>query len=292
MVTAVVAERPALAPAAVAGAVKVTVTPLTGLPPESRTIACNGTPNALPTEADCGDPAKAATDADAVAVLVRENAALVAPFAAAATEYGPAMLLAVAVTDATPDAFVMAVGADKMAVAPKAGGVKDTTAPGTGLLPASRTVACSALEYAPPMILDCGVPPVATINTGAPGALVSVNAADVAPPATAAVTAYEPAVPFAVGLTVATPDKLEIAVADDSVAPAPLPGGENVTVAPATRLPKPSRTVACSGLPNAELIAAVCGVPPVAETALGAPVVLVSTNKAGVATPPTDAVTL
>ena len=43
--------------APVAGAVKVTVTPLTGLPPPSLTITCKGTVNTVFTDVFCGVPA-------------------------------------------------------------------------------------------------------------------------------------------------------------------------------------------------------------------------------------------
>jgi hypothetical protein len=57
---------------------------------------------------------------------------------------------------------------------------------------------------------------------------------------------------------------------------APLVGALNVTVVPATGLPKESATVACNGLGKAVFTVVVCGVPPVAVIEAGAPARLVS----------------
>jgi hypothetical protein len=61
------------------GAANVTVTPLTGLPPESRTVATSGFVNAVLIGALCGVPLVAVIEAGAPAVLVN------AKFAGAAT---------------------------------------------------------------------------------------------------------------------------------------------------------------------------------------------------------------
>src|SRR6478609_9154881 len=78
-VTAVVVLVPAKAPEAGgvpdAPAVKVTVTPLTGLPLASVTLATRGDPKAVPTVADCGLPLSTAIDLAAPAVLISWNAA-------------------------------------------------------------------------------------------------------------------------------------------------------------------------------------------------------------------------
>ena len=88
----------------------------------------------------------------------------------------------------------------------------------------------------------------------------------------------------------ATPAAFVVAVVDDNAALAPDPGAPNVTVTPLNGLFPASRTVTCSGVANAVLIAADCGVPPVAVIDAGAPAVLVSANEAFSA--PTLAVTL
>ena len=88
----------------------------------------------------------------------------------------------------------------------------------------------------------------------------------------------------------ARPEALVVAVGEDSVAPAPEAGPVNVTVTPLTGLLPASRTVTCNGVANAVLMAAVCGVPPVAVIAAAAPAVFVSVNVAGV--PAALAVTL
>jgi len=69
-----------------AGAVKVTETPLTGLPSLSLTVASSAVPKAVPTVADCVAPALAVIDAGLAAVLERLNVAgLAAPEVVAET---------------------------------------------------------------------------------------------------------------------------------------------------------------------------------------------------------------
>src|SRR5579863_2254147 len=85
------------------------------------------------------------------------------------------MLLAVAVTLATPALLVTAVPLDKTAPAPVDGGVKVTVAPATGIPLASFTVACSAFGNAAPNRADCTPPPVAVILAGGDDVLVSEN---------------------------------------------------------------------------------------------------------------------
>src|ERR1700687_3215950 len=123
-----------------AGGVNVTVTPLTGLVPESFTVACSAVVNAVPTVALCGVPAVAVIAAAEPAVLVSAKlAALATPDTDAATLYGPpAMLLAVNTAEvATPLAFVTAVFTPpaNVPLAPVcAGAVNVTVTPETGLL--------------------------------------------------------------------------------------------------------------------------------------------------------------
>ena len=87
LVTAVaVPDVPNNAVAPVDGAVKVTVTPLNGLPPESLTVACNAAVNVVFDTALCGVPAVAVMLAGAPGVLVRLKLAVaVAPTTPAVT---------------------------------------------------------------------------------------------------------------------------------------------------------------------------------------------------------------
>jgi hypothetical protein len=70
------------------------------------------------------------------------------------------MLLAVAVTLATPEALVTAVGLERVALAPEGGAAKTTVTPDTGFPAEFLTVACSAVAKAVPNGADWGVPPV------------------------------------------------------------------------------------------------------------------------------------
>ena len=69
--TEAVADPPNVALAPLAGAVNVTVTPLTGFPEPSFTVACNAAGNAVLTIVLCGVPPLAVTLAAAPAVFVR-----------------------------------------------------------------------------------------------------------------------------------------------------------------------------------------------------------------------------
>ena len=92
---------------------------------------------------------------------------------------------------ATPLALVVAVAVAEppnRAVAPLAGAVNVTVTPDTGLFPASRTVACSAVPNAVLIIVLCGVPAVAVTLAAAPVVLVRLKLAGVATPGTDAVT--------------------------------------------------------------------------------------------------------
>jgi hypothetical protein len=112
--------------------------------------------------------------------------------------------------------------------------------------------------------------------------LVSEKLAGVVIPATEAVTVYgPPTVPLAVNvLAVATPAPLVVAVVVTvplaNVPLAPVPGAVNTTLTPDSRFPPLSFTAAASSVPNAVLIVALCGVPAVAVTLAGVPVVFVS----------------
>ena len=77
--------------------------------------------------------------------------------------------MAVAATPATPLAAVTAVVFDNTAVGPPEGAVNVTVIPLNGLLPASFTVACSAVANAPLIAALCGVPAVAVMLAAAAG---------------------------------------------------------------------------------------------------------------------------
>ena len=92
---------------------------------------------------------------------------------------------------------------------------------------------------------------------------------------------------------VATPLAFVVAVFPPVNVPlAPLPGAANVTVAPETAFPPESLTVATSGAANTVPSVALCPPPLVGAILLGGPGVLVKAKFAGVATPPTVAVTV
>jgi hypothetical protein len=164
---------PAKVPLApLAGAVKVTTTPLTGLFPASVTAAIRAAANAVLIVALCGVPLVAVTLAAGPAVLVKAKFADVAPVALATTLYGPpAVALAVNATEvATPEAFVVAVLTPpaNVPLAPEAGGVNVTTTPLTGLFPESVTVATNGAANAVLIATLCGVPLVAVTLAAAP----------------------------------------------------------------------------------------------------------------------------
>jgi len=71
--------------APLAGGVKVTRTPATGLLPASVTVAAKGAANAVPMVALCGVPLVAATFAGGPVLLVSEKLAEVAPETLATT---------------------------------------------------------------------------------------------------------------------------------------------------------------------------------------------------------------
>jgi hypothetical protein len=128
------------------GALKVTVTPLTGFPPLSFTVARRRAANAVPTLVLCGVPPVAAIDAGGLEVFVSRNVAGVAtPGTEAVTLYDPTVALAVKTFEvATPDAFVTAVAPPlNVPLAPLAGAVNVTVTPLTGFPPLSFTVATS-----------------------------------------------------------------------------------------------------------------------------------------------------
>ena len=74
------------------------------------------------------------------------------------------MLLAVAVTLATPKILDTAVGLERVAPGPLVGAANETVTPLTGLPIASFTVACKAVGNPVFIEVDCGVPPVAVMK--------------------------------------------------------------------------------------------------------------------------------
>jgi hypothetical protein len=276
--------------APLAGGVKVTTTPLTGLFPESVTVATNGAANAVLIAALCGVPLVAVTLAAAPALFVSAKLADVAPVALATTLYGPpAMALAVNVAEvATPLAFVVAVFTPpaNVPLAPLAGGVNVTTTPLTGLFPASVTVATRGAPKAVLMVALCGVPLVAVTFAAGPALFVRTKFADVAPVALATTLYGPPAMALAVKTAeVTTPLAFVVAVFTPpaNVPLAPEAGGVNVTTTPLTGLLPASVTVATRGAANAVPMVALCGLPLVAATLAGAPTLLVSAKLADVA---------
>ena len=176
-----------------AGAVNVTVTPLTGLFPASTTVATNGAANAALIVALCPAPLVAVAFAGAAVRFVSAKFAELAPLALATTLYGPpAVAFAVNVEDvATPLALVTAVliPPANVPLGPVcAGAVNVTVTPLTGLFPASTTVATKGAANAVLIVALCDVPLVAAILAGEPTRLVSAKFAGAATPATVAVT--------------------------------------------------------------------------------------------------------
>jgi hypothetical protein len=185
-----------------------------------------------------------------------------------------------------------------LAPLPDADAVKVTTAPLTGLPPASLTVACSAVGYAVLIAMLCGVPAVAVMLAGAPVRLVNKKLAVPVTPATLAVTVYGPAVMLAVNVeAVAWPELLVVAVvvavpfANVPLAPLLDAGAAKVTVAPLTGLPAVSCTVTSSKA-KLVLIATLCGVPAIAVMLDAGPARLVSAKLAVPVTPGTVALTV
>ena len=170
-----------LAPAA--GGVKVTSTPLTGLFPESVTVAPKGAANAVLIAALWPEPLVAATFAAGPVRFVSAKFAEVAPTALATTLQGPAVEFAVKTADvATPLPLVVAVFTPpaNAPLAPAAGGVNVTSTPLTGLFPASVTVATRGAAKAVLITAFCAVPLVAATLAAGPVLLVRAKLAEVA----------------------------------------------------------------------------------------------------------------
>lgn len=284
------------------GAAKVTLTPATGLPPASLTVATKGAAKAVLTAALCPPPLVAVIEAGGAPLFVSEKlAGVVTPATLAFTLYGPpAVPLAVKTGDvAIPDALVVAVAVFpppvNVPLAPLPGAVNVTVTPPTGLPPVSFTVATRGAAKAVFVVADWPLPLVAVIDAGEPPLLVSEKLAGTKTPEAAALTVYAPVVLFAVKTgDVATPEAFVIAVAlvplPEKLPLAPKSGAANVTDTPLTGFPPASLTVATSGAANAVPTAVPCPLPLVAVMEAAPPAELVSEKLAFRL--PTEAVTL
>src|SRR6266699_6123003 len=123
--------------------------------------------------------------AGALATLVSEKFAEVAPVALATMLYGPpAVEFAVNVADvATPLAFVVAVFTPpaNVPLAPLPGGVNVTTTPLTRLFPASVTVATNGAANVVLIVALCPEPLLTATLAAGPVRLVKEKFAEVAP---------------------------------------------------------------------------------------------------------------
>src|SRR5260221_8529655 len=187
LVTAVLTPPANVPLAPLVGAVKVTVTPFTGLLDASLTVACSCVANAVLMVALWGVPAVAMILAGALARLVSEKfAGVETPVTEAVTLYGPPTVpLAVKTAAvATPCALVTAVLTPpaNVPLAPLVGAVKVTVTPFTGLLEESFTVACSCVANAVLIVALWGVPAVALMLAGRPATpTAALNVANPAP---------------------------------------------------------------------------------------------------------------
>src|SRR5215472_13905294 len=112
------------------GTVNVTMTPGTGFPARSTTLAASGRANSV----DAGvlwvvPPVAMIVPKDGAAFVKVNDAVPVAPAALAVTTYVPAALPAIAPMLACPVESVTTLAADSRAVAPLAGALKVTLAP-------------------------------------------------------------------------------------------------------------------------------------------------------------------
>ena len=246
-----------------AGALNVTLTPLSGLLPASTTLACSAVLKAVLIAALCGVPAFAVIVVAAPARFVSAKVVLSAP-AVAVTLYEPAVPFAVkAGAVARPEASVTTVVEPaKLPEGPEAGALKVTLTPATGSLPASTTFATIKVPKAVLMVALCGVPSNEVIAAGTGGVFVRLNDA-VRAFVVEAMTLYVPVAAFAVKTgAVAMPLAFVATVADDAKVPeAPEAGAVNVTAAPTTGALPASRTSACRLVGNGVLTLVLCGEP-------------------------------
>jgi len=258
------------ADAPLAGGTNATVTPDTPLPKASSTMTPSGVANEVFTTALCGLPVATTIVAAAPAVFVSENVVLL-PLTVAVTLYGPpATPLAVAVTLACPLFPVVAVAPPRTADAPLPGAEKETDVFGRRSPAASFTTTTRGPPKGVPTVAVCGVPLTTAIDAGGPR-LVSENEAVVATPLTEAESVYVPGVPFAVPVTLATPEAFVTAVALLSPTEGPDDGGVKVTRTPESGSPRTSFTTTANGEPKAVFTSVLCAPPPETATVAGGP---------------------
>jgi hypothetical protein len=176
-----------------AGAVKVTLTPESGLLPESSTTACSATGNAVCTAADCPLPADTAIEAGTPVLVSEKTTALVRAVALALTLNAPLVEFAVNTgAVATPFEFVVTdtleAAPGKVPLAPWVGAVNFTETFGTGFEPASRTNTCKGAK-AVRTAVDWPLPALAEAEATGPGLLVREKTAELDTPTTVALTA-------------------------------------------------------------------------------------------------------
>src|SRR5205807_201746 len=157
-------------------------------------------------------------------------AGVATPLTVAVTAYVPDTLFAVADTVARPLASVVAVVALNVDEAPDVADANVTVTPGTALPDESFTTATSNAPNDVDTDVDCHPPPPAVPAAPTRRASDLVKLAGVPTPLTVAVTAYDPATPFAVDVTLARPLASVVAVVALSTALALLPGTAKVTV--------------------------------------------------------------
>jgi len=175
--------------APVDGAVKVTTTPFSKLPPLSFTVTARLVLNAVLITELCGVPAVAVTDAGAPAKLVKEKSAGDSVPATAVTVYGPpavpfAVKVGAVALPLTSDVAVAVVPPfvppAKVPLAPLEGAVKVTTTPLKGFDLLSFTVATK--EANGRLIATLWLDPLeAVIEAGVPARLVKVKSTVVRP---------------------------------------------------------------------------------------------------------------
>lgn len=186
------APPPAKLPLApLAGAVNVTLAPLTGLPPESFTVATRGAAKAELTVAVWPPPLVAVIEAGGPTVLVAVKVVLKLA-TKADTVYGPPdTLLAVNVGEvAKPETsestVTMFVPPANVPLGPLLGAKKVTDALATGLLDASRTIATKGAENTV-LVRVLWPPPLTAAMDAAPGVIVAAVVAELKPGADAVI---------------------------------------------------------------------------------------------------------
>jgi hypothetical protein len=185
---------PAKVPLApLAGAVNVTLAPLTGFPPESLTVATNGAANAAFTCPLWPPPLVAVIDAGGPTVFVTVKVAEKLATKADTVYVPPAVPLAVkvgdvAVPEASDNTVTTLVPPAKVPLGPLLGAKNVTVADITGLLLASRTTATNGAANGV-LVRALWPPPLAAEMDATPGVIVAFVLAEVKPGADALITA-------------------------------------------------------------------------------------------------------